>query len=160
MANRYLVLLEFLENSNLHLVFKFEGKIKFITVTLCLSVNCAAKRFYNFCPVRKSSIEPTAIVTFWKHLLAKHDPDEFRQHCRTHAARHCRQCEQCSDDRQVDRERLVGQLFCSAGLFISGPTIIRLLLQDAPEDVNRRSVGLPGADRTKHLRRRCSTKIS
>jgi len=33
MANRYSVLLEFFENSNSHLVFKFDGKIKFITVT-------------------------------------------------------------------------------------------------------------------------------
>ncbi len=34
MANKYLVLLEFLVNSNSHLNFKFEGKIKFIAVTL------------------------------------------------------------------------------------------------------------------------------
>ncbi len=33
MANRYSVLLEFLENLNSHSVFKFEGKIKFIAVT-------------------------------------------------------------------------------------------------------------------------------
>jgi hypothetical protein len=33
MVNRYLVLLEFLVNSNSHFVFEFEGKIKFIAVT-------------------------------------------------------------------------------------------------------------------------------
>jgi len=33
MANRYLALLEFSENLDSHLVFEFEGKIKFITVT-------------------------------------------------------------------------------------------------------------------------------
>jgi len=33
MANRFVVLLEFLVNSNSHLIIKFEGKIKFITVT-------------------------------------------------------------------------------------------------------------------------------
>ncbi len=33
MANKYLVLLKFLVNSNSHLVFEFEGKIKFIAVT-------------------------------------------------------------------------------------------------------------------------------
>ena len=33
MVNKYLVLLNFLVNSNSHSVFKFEGKIKFITVT-------------------------------------------------------------------------------------------------------------------------------
>jgi hypothetical protein len=32
-ANRYLVLLKFLENSNSHSVFEFKGKIKFIAVT-------------------------------------------------------------------------------------------------------------------------------
>ncbi len=31
MANRYSVLLKFLENLNSHLIFKFEGKIKFIS---------------------------------------------------------------------------------------------------------------------------------
>jgi hypothetical protein len=33
MANRYLALLEFLENLNSHLIFEFKGKIKIITVT-------------------------------------------------------------------------------------------------------------------------------
>jgi len=33
MANRYLVLLEFLENLNSHSIFEFEGKIKIIAVT-------------------------------------------------------------------------------------------------------------------------------
>ncbi len=33
MANKYLVLLEFLKNLNSHSVFEFKGKIKFITVT-------------------------------------------------------------------------------------------------------------------------------
>jgi hypothetical protein len=32
MANRYLILQNFLVNSNSHSVFKFKGKIKFITV--------------------------------------------------------------------------------------------------------------------------------
>ena len=34
MANRYLVALKYLVNSNSHLNFEFEGKIKFIPVTL------------------------------------------------------------------------------------------------------------------------------
>ncbi len=33
MANRYSVLLEFLENLNSHLILEFEGKIKIISVT-------------------------------------------------------------------------------------------------------------------------------
>jgi hypothetical protein len=36
MVNRYSVFLEFLENSNSHSVFKFEGEIKFIAVTYYL----------------------------------------------------------------------------------------------------------------------------
>jgi hypothetical protein len=33
MGNKYLILLKFLVHSNSHSVFKFKGKIKFITVT-------------------------------------------------------------------------------------------------------------------------------
>jgi hypothetical protein len=39
MANRYLVLLKFLVNSNSHLNFEFEGKIKFIEVIFFYSRN-------------------------------------------------------------------------------------------------------------------------
>jgi hypothetical protein len=39
MANRYSVLLKFLENSNSHSVLKFKGKIKFIAVTYTATVS-------------------------------------------------------------------------------------------------------------------------
>ncbi len=42
MANKYSVLLELLVNSNSHLVFEFEGKIKFITVTQYQNVSEAS----------------------------------------------------------------------------------------------------------------------
>jgi hypothetical protein len=43
MANRYSVLLEFLENFNSHSIFEFEGKIKIIAVTYLYGVGLLLK---------------------------------------------------------------------------------------------------------------------
>jgi hypothetical protein len=56
MANKYSVLLKILVNSNSHLVFEFEGKIKFITVTQYQNVSDASmilkfrKKIYKIKP--------------------------------------------------------------------------------------------------------------
>ena len=91
MANRYSVLLKFLENLNSHLVFKFKGKVKFIAVTKlwiqpqqCISqlvlpiVNC------------RNDVWPNVIASglklkwLWPKIGKSIDKDTtVRQECRT-----------------------------------------------------------------------------
>ncbi len=68
MANRYSIIFESLENWNSHSVFEFEGKIKFITVTKCLSLKCPSAKSGG-AKDEKSGIRRTSFLPWGKSWL-------------------------------------------------------------------------------------------